>query len=147
MRKVTPLHGRFWPKVRVVGGDACWEWQGARMPLGYGNVNVGKNVTMSSHVVAWLLTSGPIPDGMRVLHRCDNPPCCRPDHLFLGTQLDNMLDASRKGRIAGVMSPAERADIIEAHASGARPCDLAREYGVSAGAIDQLIRRRRLSNH
>lgn len=50
--------------------------------------------------MAWMLTNGPIPDGLQVLHRCDNPPCVRPDHLFLGTIMDNMHDKAQKGRTA-----------------------------------------------
>lgn len=87
---------RFWSKVRK--GDGCWEWQAKRFDNGYGSFAVSRNKNQGAHRVAWELTNGPIPAGMSVLHHCDNRPCVRPDHLFLGTQLDNMRDMLAKGR-------------------------------------------------
>lgn len=91
---------RFFANVDCPGQD-CWEWKGAKVGgTEYGSFNVaGKR--LRSNRAAWLLLRGPIPDGLHVLHRCDNPPCCNPDHLFLGTQLDNIRDAIAKGRMAG----------------------------------------------
>jgi hypothetical protein len=91
---------RFWDRCDLSGGpDACWPWTGARTSWGYGNTRVdGK--TVGTHRVAWQLTHGPIPAGMSVLHRCDNPPCCNPRHLFLGSPLDNKADSIAKGRDA-----------------------------------------------
>lgn len=86
---------RFW--ARVQKGDGCWEWQGTRIAHGYGRLRVGSERVLA-HRYSWRITNGPIPAGMSVLHRCDNPPCVRPDHLFLGTQLDNNRDRSAKGR-------------------------------------------------
>jgi hypothetical protein len=93
--KRVPVADRLW--ARVARGEGCWEWQGPRSSGGYGRISIGRR-TCSTHRVAWEITHGPIPDGMYVLHHCDNPPCCRPDHLFLGTLSDNMQDAVRKGR-------------------------------------------------
>jgi hypothetical protein len=89
----------FWDKVWI--GDECWEWRGCRNRLGgYGRLSIdGQRVL--AHRVAWEMEQGPVPDGIRVLHRCDNPPCVRPDHLFLGTQADNIADMRAKGREAG----------------------------------------------
>ncbi len=85
---------KFWAKVQK--SDGCWVWQGCIVRR-YGVLgHDGKQV--KAHRVAWGLTNGPIPNGLSVLHKCDNPPCVRPDHLFLGTQLDNMRDCSAKGR-------------------------------------------------
>ena len=97
------LFFRFWDKVTI--GDDCWEWQAYRIPppSGYGQFGMGgrRGRMHPAHRVAWLLWHGTIPEGMRVLHRCDNPPCVRPDHLFLGTQADNVRDMHQKGRYRG----------------------------------------------
>lgn len=81
----------FWSAVYRPSSDACWEWGAARSPQGYGKLRWGSRSTVRSHRVAWELANGPIPDGAWVLHRCDNPPCCNPSHLYLG-------DASRNTR-------------------------------------------------
>jgi hypothetical protein len=87
----------FWRHVQK--GDGCWLWTGSvnHARGGYGQVKYGKK-HYRAHRLAWLLTFGEIPDGMKVLHRCDTPACCRPDHLFLGSQTDNIHDMLEKGR-------------------------------------------------
>lgn len=82
----------FWSKVTK--GDGCWIFGAHLASQGY-RVFQGT----SAHRFSWALANGPIPVGMSVLHRCDNPPCVRPEHLFIGTQKDNMADASAKGRL------------------------------------------------
>lgn len=75
----------------------CAEWTGRRNRGGYGLTRAcGK--PLLAHRQAWAIAFGPIPDGLCVLHRCDNPPCCEPTHLFLGTRADNMRDMALKGR-------------------------------------------------
>lgn len=85
---------RFWSQVRK--SEGCWEWMGTRDPSGYGLTYFG--AALKAYRVAWELTHGPIPAGLHVCHACDNPPCCRPDHLWLGTHRDNMDDMVAKGR-------------------------------------------------
>lgn len=93
----VPLEERFWSKVRK--GRGCWEWQAAKAH-GYGVIGKGGkgNGYVLAHRAAWVLAHGPIPRGLLVCHRCDNPSCVRLSHLFLGTYSDNVRDMLRKGR-------------------------------------------------
>lgn len=96
-----PLSVRFWDRVDRSGGpDACWPWTGPTKPSGHGVVRYD-HTTTNAHRMAWQLTKGDIPEGQRVLHDCpdgDNPACCNPSHLWLGTQADNLHDMVAKGR-------------------------------------------------
>ncbi len=100
------IAARFWPKVDR-SGPACWPWIGARNPGGYGNFGIGYRTHRASRV-AYELTFGPIPAGMFVCHSCDNPPCCNPEHLFLGTNADNLRDMATKGRATGGKATGDR---------------------------------------
>ena len=93
----TPTRDRLLAKIRVHESSGCWEWTGHRDRKGYGSAWDGETMTRA-HRVAYLVFVGEIPGGLFVLHRCDNPPCCNPEHLFLGTHLDNMEDMRNKGR-------------------------------------------------
>lgn len=97
----VPLEKRFWPKVDKSGGpDACWPFTGFCDEHRRGQIGAGKRGQgqLKAHRVAWELTNGPIKPGLFVCHHCDNPPCCNPSHLFLGTHEDNMLDMAAKRR-------------------------------------------------
>jgi len=95
------LDKRFRKKVRVAGGDECWEWTGGRFSNGYGVYwSRDHQGAMRAHRFVFMRMIGPIPDGLFVLHRCDMPTCVNPRHLFLGTQATNMRDRHRKGRTA-----------------------------------------------
>lgn len=97
--RVVPLAERFWRRVDKSG--PCWIWTGAQGHHGYGRIGIGGHdgPTVLAHRVAWELSNGPVPEGLCVLHRCDNPPCVNPDHLFVGTQADNIRDCKEKGRM------------------------------------------------
>jgi len=84
----------------VTTSTGCWEWQGSRHARGYGRIGSRVAGVRAAHRAMWILKHGEIPNGMLVCHRCDNPPCINPDHLFLGTDLDNAKDrqAKRRGR-------------------------------------------------
>ena len=87
----------FAKKVDKRGSDECWEWLGGKSPRGYGKFGVGEGKTTNAHRVSWEYYFGPVPDGMSVLHECNNPSCVNPHHLYLGSQCDNMLDMVRAG--------------------------------------------------
>lgn len=89
----------FWALVQRGREDQCWPYKGPKTPRGYGVITYHKK-SWRAHRLAWVLTHGPIPAGMVVCHKCDNPPCCNPKCLFLGTNNDNTQDAKRKGRLA-----------------------------------------------
>lgn len=143
----------FWE--RVSKGDGCWQWSRGKNRNGYGVVR-GKSRQLKSHRVAYELSVGPIPDGMCVLHRCDNPACCRPDHLFLGTVDDNNKDKKSKGR--GKVNKGERngmsrltdSDVLAIReryaAGGIFHSQLAAEYGVTSSLICNIIKGRRWSH-
>jgi uncharacterized coiled-coil protein SlyX len=89
---------KFWEKVDKNGPNGCWIWIGAKNNKGYGNFsnNIGSK---TSHRFSFELANGKIEDGLIICHKCDNPPCVNPDHLFKGTHADNMQDAINKGRL------------------------------------------------
>lgn len=93
---------RFWEKVDIAGDNDCWEWMACKMGNGYGKIRWPKRL-IGAHRVSWMIANNKdIPNGMCVLHRCDNPGCMNPNHLFLGTHADNMQDAFDKGRNTNV---------------------------------------------
>ena len=134
---------RFWARVR--NGDGCWEWMLARNHNGYGKFGAQGE---RAHRAAWKLTNGPIPDGLLVLHRCDNRACCRPDHLFLGTPADNMRDMALKGRCSKVGNPSMRANMtaeliraIRARCTaGEQSKQIAKALGVHRNTVGRIAR-------
>lgn len=98
------LEERFWQRVDKRAPDECWEWIAGRTKAGYGYITAGPRGSQRhvyAHRLSYELAHGPIPDGKHVCHRCDNPPCCNPAHLRLGTHADNMADMKAKGRARG----------------------------------------------
>lgn len=167
---------RFWSKVDRNGSPQehcpelgpCWIWTAARLPAGYGLFGIPSRgaikspaIMLKAHRYAYELTRGPIPDNLWVLHRCDNPPCVNPDHLFLGTATDNNRDTKGKGRWrTGSITKPERLRRGVAHyeakltdsmvreirgrylAGGVTGVALAKEYGVSNAALYKVLQGR-----
>jgi hypothetical protein len=143
--------------ARLDKTDTCWIWKGYRHPFGYGNIRVG-GVTKLTHRVSYELHTGPIPDGLHVLHRCDNPPCCNPDHLYVGTNDDNTRDRITRGRgatgsrchpykpVFGEMranSRLKESDVVyirEQAALGVSSGELAEMFKIHAATISCIIR-------
>lgn len=116
---------RFWSNIKKSKG--CWVWTGYVMKAGYGllQCRAVSDQPLLAHRVSWELAHGPILGGLHVLHSCDNPPCVRASHLFLGTQADNNADRDRKGRVAsgdknGARTRPELNPFIRNHGSGLR---------------------------
>ena len=104
----------IWDHIEMVGSNECWPWTMGIHHSGYGVVNLpnkkfGRTIwrQFRIHRLVWELTFGEIPEGLCVLHKCDNPPCCNPDHLFIGTYKDNTQDMIRKGRGKGGHKPGQ----------------------------------------
>jgi hypothetical protein len=149
-RKRRPLAERFWSKVDRREPNECWPWCGAANSKGYGRLTAGRGVNLKAHRVAFTLVKGPIPDGMNVLHHCDNPPCCNGDHLFLGTAEDNTHDMLSKNRgsppphSTGEKHHNAKFDAIAAQKILIDPRthrEIAEEYGVSSMTIFRLKHR------
>lgn len=140
-------NARFWSKVRrpsTDNPDACWEWD-ANRKNGYGQYHVNGRSPQIASRYAYELTFGPIPDGLGVLHRCDNPPCCNPMHLFLGTNLDNINDMLRKGRNRSgnvfKLTDEQVREIRRRRApSRSEKQKVAAEFGISLRYLYQLLR-------
>lgn len=104
-KTLRPIEDRFWEKV-IKNDDGCWGWTGKPDRQGYGELTAyrrsdQKHWRVRAPRLSWEIHNGPIPEGLWVLHHCDNPPCVRPDHLWLGTVQDNNADRDAKGRNKG----------------------------------------------
>lgn len=126
---------RFWRKVRK--GRGCWEWISCKGEKGYGSFGVGHK-TKRAHRFSWEMSKGKIPDGMCVLHRCDNPRCVRPDHLFLGTPKDNTMDMIRKGRERRKFTDRQIERMCRLLSSGRTSREVALAFGASKSWVATL---------
>src|SRR5690606_2361702 len=138
---------RFWMKVERRGPDECWPWRASKVPSGYGQIGKNKQSPEGAHRVAWRLANGrPVPRGMFVRHTCDNPPCCNPAHLRIGTPADNSRDARLRRRTAfgsrnGMAKLTEHQvqTAFRRARNGESYRDIARDFGVSASAIHLAV--------
>jgi hypothetical protein len=146
--RVRPIEDRFWENVDQTPGQGpqgdCWEWTKGRVDQGYGRLSVGDG-EVRAHRLSYEIAFGPIPDGMMVCHHCDNPPCCNPNHLFLGTALDNSDDKVAKRRHLFGMGHHKAKltddDVRTIRADGRMQIELAAAYGVTQGLIGMIKRR------
>jgi HNH endonuclease len=152
----TPVFAaHFWRRVAIGAAPVCWDFKGFRDKNGYGYFS-GSGRTGRAHRLAWELVYGPIPSGMLVCHACDNPTCCNPGHLWLGTQQDNARDRERKGRggarkvdprtrLRGEAHGRSRLTDIEVvelrrlHRLGVGPKELARRFAMPLRRVTHVI--------
>lgn len=138
---------RYWGKVAK--SDGCWLWTAGKSPEGYGVIEAGKRGVgkIRAHRASWVIHYGRVPL-LHVLHRCDNPSCVNPSHLFLGTDADNHADSVRKNRHScgakhgqAKLSAAQVGQIRRRLAAGASQRQMAREYGCGQSTISDINRR------
>ncbi len=137
----------FWERVQKTA--TCWLWIGPRGGrYGQFNLAVDGHRRLGAHRYSYELHNGSIPDGMQVLHRCDNPPCVNPAHLFLGTDADNHADKAAKGRAASrsrngaaKLTDAQFIELLERVAAGETQASVARGLGVTPQAVCQFLKR------
>jgi hypothetical protein len=144
----------FWSNVNIrTDTSLCWEWMGTKDREGYGTKSI-KGLGNKAHQVAYTLSKGVITPGMCVLHKCDNPACVNPLHLFLGTQLENIADRQQKGRTARELKNA-RAKLSDDQVAEIRRLygekafdgvELAKMYNVKHPTIYNIVNNKRRLN-
>ena len=141
LERLIGAQKRFWAKVNRGRPDDCWLWTAARGGNGYGLFRIGR-IVQPAHRFSWEIHNGPIPEGLFVLHRCDNPLCVNPAHLFLGTQADNMADRNAKGRTSRGEAHGEakltEAQVREIRASRESQRAIAKRLGVAQTTISDI---------
>lgn len=136
-----PLSERFWE--HVVKSDGCWEWNGGKAVHGYGSIHDDNGHQLRSNQASWILHHGPIPEGLWILHKCDNPPCVRPDHLYLGTHQDNMRDLILRGKGKGAAMVGSKNVHAKLREKDIPMIYKLNELGISYTAIGRMFRVKR----
>lgn len=142
------LKQRFWAKVDSSSEDGCWNWTASVAGKGYGQIKLpGTRRQAYAHRLSYEFHNGPIPQGLMVLHRCDNPRCVRPDHLFLGTGADNLGDMAAKGRhLYGERNSKHRLTERQVHTifdlsgAGLSQAKIAKEVGIGQPQVGRILR-------
>lgn len=137
-----PVAERFWERVDVAGPDDCWLWTRGKHSDGYGRMDIGNNTNVGAHRISWELHHGPIPPNMYVCHRCDNPPCVNPAHLFLGTIIDNVVDRDAKGRTSmgekHCTAKLTSKQVREIFVASGKHKEIAINYGVTRSTVTHI---------
>jgi hypothetical protein len=134
---------RFWKYAQKRSADECWEWGGSRNKSGYGRLLVSNRPELA-HRVSFLIAFGWL--ASHTMHKCDNPPCVNPRHLFGGTHADNMADMIRKGRTSYKTPPRVRSTIYALRECGMAPGAIGRQVGVSRATVYRVLARRAAAN-
>ena len=147
------VNQRLLKHVTKDSDTGCWQWSGASI-RGYGHIFIRRGLSMLAHRLSWIIANGPIPDGLNVLHRCDNPACVNPAHCFLGTHADNIADKCAKGRhshgpkhamVTGglnrKMDSKQVSDMRIRYANGQPKKSLARMFGIDPKAVFNIVKR------
>lgn len=139
-RPRKPLSERFWSKVDKKHISGCWLWMANKNTQGYGSFDIdGKG--KRAHRVAYELHYGSIPKGKLVCHHCDNPSCVRPDHLFLGTQQDNVNDMVRKGRACRKLTDEQILSMRALYKNGISYKELSQQFDTVFDNVYKIINR------
>lgn len=140
-----PTIQRLFAKIKKT--ESCWLWLGRPGPGGYGRIMVRRK-KWQAHRLLWTVVNGMIPAGLFVLHKCDNASCVRPDHLFLGTQKENLHDMSNKGRslrgernVKAKLSEQQIIEIRKRYFAGESQVSLMKFYPVDRGHISRIVNR------
>ena len=154
MEITAEQEARFWAKVEKAGPDECWMWLRYTNTAGYGKVRINK-IGHYAHRLAWSISSGrEVPCGLCVCHRCDNPACVNPGHLFLGTQAENLADMVKKGRQgrhgrakgeangSSKLTDGAVRGILESVSKGETLLSIGERYGVTKATVWKIKERR-----
>jgi len=128
---------RFEKKFTKLDSESCWEWEGARSNGGYGMIGI-EGKSFAAHRVSWLLYVGAIPEGLFVLHKCDNKPCVNPSHLYVGSRCDNARDAVERTKFPiRRTSKYDAVQIRKLLDTGLEPWIIAKIFGCSESTISR----------
>ncbi|HEX7995140.1 MAG TPA: hypothetical protein VF506_14555 [Streptosporangiaceae bacterium] len=131
------IERRFWTHVDKRGLDDCWEWTGSRRQNGYGQLNISR-YPHKAHRLSFFIAFRWEPPS--VLHKCDNPPCVNPRHLFGGTQKENMADCSAKHRYSRQIQPAVKSTVLALFECGMAQRAIARQVGIDRRSVGRIVK-------